>query len=380
MYNVFMKRIFPFSVILLLVLLISSGFYSIVHAADIRSNNDLYIFNKSIQVETPVTNDLVAAGGDIVVDNNVSGNIMAAGGNLRINGNTEGSVRVAGGNIVIEGNIGRDLVIAGGSVNITETATIGGDLLFTGGELTMEGTVNGKAMINGGQARIEGTVNKQVEGSLGKLALGSQSVIGGDLRYSSPEKAIIEEGAVIRGTQQYTPVERPKSNAEQFGGFISAFSFYKLITDIILSLAFIYFFGAFLRRCLTSIGVSPFRNAAYGLAFLILIPLVSVFLFILIWLGIASFLFYILVLIISVFVAKVFLGWFLVRWWYRRSKKEYVLDWRAGVIGPIALFLIILIPLIGWLFIAILYLISIGAVIRELAIVAQTQQISRKKK
>lgn len=381
-----MKKIFSFFVFFALLLLISSGLTAPSYAADIRANNtiiipqdeknlhDLYLFGRTIEVGAPVQNDLVAAGSDIVVDNSVSGNILAAGGNLRLKGDSAGSVRIAGGNIIIDGKVGRDLLIGGGSVTITKSATIAGDLIIAGGDLTVQGTVNGKALINGGQARIDGTVKKQVEANIGKLTLGPNSMIGGDLKYSSPEKAALENGAVVKGTQHFTRVEQPKRAERQAGEFFRTISIYKLISDIIISIALIYFLGGFLRHILTSLEKDPVLNGVFGLAFIIVMPVVSAILLILLWLGIGSFLFYFLILLIAIYIAKIFLGWFLVRWWYSRDKKNYNLDWKAGIIGPIALFLIGLIPVIGWLFIAVLYLISTGVLIRELAAVIQTRQ------
>lgn len=382
-----MRKISLIILVLLLLIGFSTPFVSLAHAADIRSENtitltsdekdlkDLYLFGNSITVEAPVTNDLVAAGGDIIVDNSVSGNILAAGGTLRIRGESGGSVRVAGGNVVIDGNVGRDLVVAGGSVTITKTATVAGDLLIAGGELIMQGNVNGRAAINGGNARIEGAIGKQVDANVGQLYIGPQAVIGGNLSYSSPEKAKIETSAVIRGKQNYTRVEQVRDEGRRAGEIFGAFSLYKLIVDIIISIALIFFLGKFIQAFAGRVMSAPFKSFAWGFAFLLLVPLVSLIFLALLLLGVVSFLFYFLVLIFAVYLAKVFIGWLLLRWWYKRRKHTYILDWKSGVAGPIVLSLIALIPVLGWLFIAILYLIAIGAFIQELALAAQTQRI-----
>jgi hypothetical protein len=61
------------------------------------------------------------------------------------------------------------------------------------------------------------------------------------------------------------------------------------------------------------------------------------------------------------FIAKIILGWYVLEWWSRRSKKQYVLDWKAGVIGPILYMFLIFIPIIGWLAAVFLYLLALGA-------------------
>jgi hypothetical protein len=125
---------------------------------------------------------------------------------------------------------------------------------------------------------------------------------------------------------------------------------------------------------------SPVLNGVFGLAFLILLPVVSAFLLILLWLGVASFLLYALIVIVSVFVAKIFLGWILLRWWYGRDRRVYNLDWKAAVFGPILMFIIGIIPVLGWLVLAIVYLISTGAVVRELFAVSRPQKSTPRKR
>lgn len=382
-----MKKIFSIFTIFLLSIIAISPFIALAHAADIRGDNvisiskdekdlsDIYLFGNSIAVEAPVKNDLVAAGQDIIIDNNTSGNIMAAGATLRIRGENGGSVRVAGGNVVIDGKVGRDLLVAGGSVTISKTATIAGDLLIAGGEIVIKGKVNGKAIINGGNVNLDGTIDKKVEGNVGQLTIGSSAVIGGNLNYSSPEKAVVERGAVIRGTQHFTRIEKPKEDGKQISDFLGTVSVYKLVGDIILSIALIFFLGKFIQTISGKIVSGPFGNFIKGLAFIILMPLISIFLLILLLPGIASFIFYFLILVFGVYLAKIFIGWLVLRWWYNRYTEKYVLDWKAGIAGPLILFVAALIPVIGWLFAAILYLITIGALIQELAVIARGQRI-----
>lgn len=390
MYNYLMKKLFLVFVIFLLLISVSSYFYSDAYAADVRSDNtitiskdeeglsDLYLFGNSIAVEAPVRNDLVAAGRDIIVDNSISGNILAAGGTLRIRGESGGSVRVAGGNVVIDGNVGRDLLVAGGNVTITKTATVAGDLLIAGGELVIQGDVNGKAVINGGNVRIEGAIGKQVEGNIGQLSIGPRAVIGGDITYSSPDKAIIDKGSVIKGTQHFTRIEKPKVETKQFGALFGSFSLYKLIADIILSVALIFFLGKFIQAFAGQMMVKPFKNFVWGFAFVSLTPLISLFLLVFLLPGVAAFLFYFLILAAAVYLAKVFTGWLLVRWWYKRRRSIYVVDWKSGVVGPIALFIVALVPVLGWMLIAILYLITIGVLIKELATIIGAQSFNAK--
>jgi len=81
----------------------------------------------------------------------------------------------------------------------------------------------------------------------------------------------------------------------------------------------------------------------------------------------------------GVFLADVYIGWFILRWWERRNKKIYLLDWKAAIVGPIALFILLLIPVLGWLVSTVIFLIALGALIKEILIPLEHLQGTAKK-
>ncbi len=385
-----MKKLFGIVTAVFVLLFVTSSFSfpPPTSAADIRANDtvtisedaenlkDLYLFGGNIQVDAPVTNDLVASGGDININNDVTGSVLAAGGNIKLRGDVGNTVRIAGGNIVIDGPITNDLVIAGGSITVTKNARIGGDLLFGGGKLRLDGPVQGKVLLGGGEITLNAPIGKDVNGHVGALTVGPDAVINGNLTYASPEKAQVESGAVVKGKTDFQRTEEENKNdaAEAFAWS----SFYKLLADIIICILFIYFFRRALSPVLIRMKETPLKNAGIGFGFFFLVPLASMVLLILIWLGIASFLFYALLLLIGIFVGKLFLGWIAMRWWERQQKTEYRLDWKAGVAGPLILFLLLLIPILGWLIAAIIFFIALGALVREMMPILSGQRENHK--
>lgn len=355
------------------------------HAADIRSNKDiiipaneqnledLYLFGGTIKIDAPVTNDLVAAGGDIDINNAVTGDILATGGNLNLRGNIGNNVRVAGGNIVIDGQITRDLVVTGGSVTVTQNASIGGDVLFAGGNLDLQGPVKGKILMGGGNVTVNNTVGGNVEGDIEKLTLGPNAVIAGNLAYRSPEKAALTSGAVVEGKQTFT--QNKDRQKRDTGQALQAVSLYKLVADIVLSILFIFFFGKFIQLVLPRMTKAPVQNGALGFAFFVLMPIISLLFLILIWLGIASFLFYGLLVLLGVFLTKVFVGWGVLTWWEKRNKKTYTLDWKAGVVGPLVVFILLFLPVLGWFTVAVLFFIALGSLAQQIFSLFATQKL-----
>jgi len=338
--------------------------------------SNLYLFGKMIRVDAPVSEDLVAAGGDIRLNNSVSGGVLAAGGDLSLRGNIGQTARVAGGNILIDSHIEQDLVITGGSAVVTRNASIGGDVIFLGGHLTLEGPVAGKIILGGGDIILNGSIGGDVSGQIGELTLGPEALINGNLLYSSSQQAEIKPGAVVKGETKFHQ-EKSTQNEDEKKGFLASLSLYKLVTDIVLSVLFIFFFRRVVKQSLLRMNKAPFKSGVFGFAFLLLTPLASIFLLLLIWLGLASFLFYGMVLILGLFLMKVFLGWKVMQWWETRKRKDYILDWRAGVFGPLLLYLIFLIPVIGWFVVAILFFMAIGALCLDSVAYVQSQRTTK---
>lgn len=336
---------------------------TVIISSDEKNLHDLYLFGQLIRVDAPVTNDVVAAGQDVAINSDVSGSIIAAGSTVAVKGNTGNTVRAAGGTVTIDGKVANDLVTAGGSISVSKNASISGDLLANGGQITIDGPVAGKAQLNGGNVIINSTINGNVEGNVGKLTLGPDARINGNLTYSSSEKAAVDSKAMVKGNTTYHYVEQQKEAQQKTKSFVTLGSFYKLLADIIISILLILIIGRLLQTIMVRMTTTPVRSGAIGFAYLLLFPAVSLVLLVLIWLGIASFLFYVLSIIFSIYVVKIFTGWIIIRWYEKNLKNGYLLDWKAGIVGPVVVFLLLLIPVIGWFVVAIIFFVSLGALL-----------------
>lgn len=327
--------------------------------------SDLYASGGDIRVTSTVNNDLTVAGGNIAIEGSVTGGVLAAGGNITLDAAVANSARIAGGNIVISGPINRDLVIFGGSVTVSRDAVIGGDVVFTGGQLTLDAPVRGKVIINGGEIVINSQVGENVEGTVGELTLGNNAVINGTLKYNAPQRAEIREGARVKGQHQFTQT-RDEEAERGVAGLLTAGTIYKLIADIIFALLFVFLLGRFTRDVIANAVDEPLKSLGLGLVTLIITPIVGLILLIVILPGVVLLGFYAVLLLISVVLAKLVLGWWLMQWWTRRNDREYVLDWKASVIGPIVMLALTFIPVVGWLIGFIIFLLALGGVTQEL--------------
>lgn len=388
-----MKKLFGIITALcsLLLVAISLSFPPSVSAADVRTGEninlsetqtnlkDLYLFGSNIKLNAPVVNDVVTGGGEILLNGAIANDLLVGGGTVTVRGKIGNNARIAGGTLIIDGPITNDLIITGGTITISKNASIGGDLLFAGGKLDLEGPVHGKILMSGGTVTLNSTVNGNViGGDVGHLILGPQAKILGNLSYSSNNPAQQETGSQVLGKTDFH-LSNKHSEHNATASVVTA-TFYKLVVDIILSALLIYFFKQGLLVLLTRMKKTPLKSGGIGFAYALLAPIASFICLLFVWLGIASFLVYAFILLISLFVVKIFLGWLLLRLWNKRQKQIYNLDWKAGVIGPIFLFILILIPILGWLILAVILFIAIGALLGELMdLLPKLQGIPRKK-
>lgn len=319
---------------------------------------DAYIAGNTVLINTSTTNDLVVAGNTINIHGNVENGLLAAGGNVTVDGNVGQSARIAGGTVIINGQVNRDLIIFGGDVTVSNTASVHGDLVVLGGTVTVDGPVSGKITVNGGQVKLNSTAGS-VDAHVQQLQLTGKAVINGDLTYQAPQEATIDSSAIIKGQTnfQHANSNQNLTNAAAFSTF--GF-FYNLLASLIFAFVLLYLFHKLTARAVLNLKQWPWLALAWGLGVMFLFPILAIFLSILsIYLGIASFVLYALVMISAFFLAQILLGWWLLTWWFGRTKETYQLDWRAVVVGVLATAALFLVPVLGW---AILFLMLVFAV------------------
>jgi hypothetical protein len=119
----------------------------------------------------------------------------------------------------------------------------------------------------------------------------------------------------------------------------------------------------------------PFKTGYVGFTFLIIFPLISVILLGLLWLGVAGLLTYGLIFLMGLFLMKIFIGWSILR----KLEKGYVLDWKAGLAGPLVVFILLFIPVLGWIVLAVIMAMATGAFLKELMPLLERQKVENHK-
>lgn len=330
-------------------------------------NTNLYVGAANARIHGEVDGDITAAGGNVVVTGQARDNMLVAGGTVQLLGEIEGDARVVGGNITISGPIGGDLAIAGGNVQVLPSSSIGGDVIMAGGSVVLGSDVSGSVWVGGGNIRIDGDVDGNVIArSSGSIRLGAGAVVQGDMRYWAPSRALIGEGADVRGAVSYNPID--VVNAEEttravFAGIAGAFVAVKFLSLLVAALLLAYFMRKPIQSMTETVHGNFLTEAVRGFIVFVVLPVAAFLLLFSIfglWFAILGIFAYgvllVLASVVSVFVAG--------SWLYRvfMKTREVLIDWKTVLIGLVFLTIIEFVPILGPLVGFVFFVAALGGV------------------
>ncbi|HUV42959.1 MAG TPA: polymer-forming cytoskeletal protein [Patescibacteria group bacterium] len=319
-------------------------------------DHDFFAAGSTVTISGVVNGDVFAAGGILVVDGIINGDLLAGAGTINLLGRVSDDVRVGGGTLFVNGEIGKNLTVGGGNINIAEGARIGGSLLGFGGAFDIRGPIGKDVNLFAGQATVTSQINGNLKGSIEKLVLSSEAQILGDLEYESPQKADIDERALIIGKTTFKPSEtrKPESfkswtfkgwkifNLFWLGFYIKLSAF---IIAFLFGLVFLYLFPKRIEAITKILKNRPWPSLGAGfLALILFVP--SVILLAISLIGIPLILIFIPVFLFLIYFSKIFTALCLGREVLFRfnSKKSQV--W-ALLIGLLIYYFLRLIPIVS---------------------------------
>ena len=346
-------------------------------------SDDIYLAGGRVSVGQPLAADAVAAGGTLLFNAPVGVDLLAAGGDLLLNGPVGDDARVAGGNILVNGAVNGDLVAAGGRVLVSRRGTVGGNLWVAGGELQLEGTVHGGLRALAGEMAVAGRIDGGAELCAGKLALdapiggdavvaarelsfGPQARFDGNLRYWRPQGPLAPGAVPVKGRAVFDPTLRlPEVHGFARAAAVAAFACWvaTLFSGGIVLLLLVLLYRGLLGRAGEEVRQSFWGSGAKGLLFFVLTPMAALLLMVSA-IGLPLGLFLLLLFLFTVWLSPAFSAPVLAAWLQRRRDTEWgtVMVFLCSLGLYIALELLLLIPVLGWLAVAVLVCVSFGAV------------------
>ncbi|MDI3339400.1 MAG: hypothetical protein QJR03_02590 [Sphaerobacter sp.] len=318
-------------------------------AADARVNDDLYITGGTVTVNGQVTQDLLAAGGTVTVNGPVDGNVNIAGGTVTITGPVGGTVRVAGGSVTIDAAVARDVVVTAGTATISASARVGQDLIVGSGMVAVDGPVGRDVRGGAGDLRINNTVGRDVRVDLdGRLTLGSNARIQGDLRYSADAPATMASGATVTGTTIY---DRPpeESSTARVLRWLRA-TLLRLAWALLAGTALVLLLPRTTRQVTDTLRERPAISLGWGVGALIIAPILAILLAVTV-IGVPLALILLGLYLLALYLSQVVVGITLGRVLVSGRELSRVQLWLAMLIGVTVVVLFRLLPIpFGWSF------------------------------
>ena len=361
-----MNRFFTYSLVFFLIPITVFG-ASIVRTGEMVSitedqvvQDDFYGFGNDVAISGEVEGDLLGASGDMTLNGKVGADFLAVAGKVNIHGGSVvgDDVRVVAGEVTVAGEIVGDLVVVAGNLKVLSTAKVGGDIMFFGSEADIAGEVGGNVLGNSDQIRIDGLVEGEVDIKTSALTLGEKADIEGVVKYTSATDLVRAQDSEVAGK-----IVRNDPILEEV-------SLVQLVLIPFLITLFTALVGyLFLRRFLTQTASQaydhPLRSILIGFGVLFLVPIVSIILIastLGMLLGFILLFTYVALLASSFVTAGVVAGSYIAKM-TPRSGEVPILFVALGVLFVHALMFV---PIVGFLVLVTLILISLGALATRL--------------
>lgn len=208
-----------------------------------------------IDVTGTVDGDVYAAGQSVTISGDVTGDVIAAAQTIRITGTVEGNVRLAGQDIVIDGDVGRSGTALGATVTLSDTGSIGEDLVSSGGDIRITGELGRNLVASSGNLTIDGTV-------------------GGDVTYTSDNDARITDGAVSGSVTQLQPERKQPMEVSPWAVFIgwALGVLYALVALSLITLFAGLLIPRVLERVTDRLMPSPWKALLVGFVACLVVP------------------------------------------------------------------------------------------------------------
>lgn len=330
---------------------------------------NVYTASERVVISSAVAGDLVAAGGDVSVDGRVRGDVMLAGGDVVISSDIDGDVRAVGGNVTILGRVGGDVVVAGGEVRIGESASVGRDLVVAGGRVRVSGSIGGDVEVWSNESVIDARVGGRVSvHSKEGLYVGDGAVVVGDLSYYGSQKQVsIASGAEIAGELVFKDNPYEKRHGSSFTSAFFGIALVKFLAFFLTALLAVLYVKKLSQSVAHGALHTPGASLLTGFLALFLLPIFACLLFFTLIggvLGALALAVFALIGLAGLVYAPVVLGVYI----EKRIKKttESHMTWKTVLMGVFTFSLLGIVPIVGWLVICLIVLVSAGAFARTL--------------
>lgn len=327
-------------------------------------NGNFFGAGNVVTIDGTVNGDVFAAGNAISINGVINGDVFAAGSNIDISGAVNGNIRAAGSNINIRGFVERNVLVAGSNLSFSDGAIIGRHLTFAGANIIINAPVGGEIDGAGNKVVIDNEVGGNVNLEMGEdsvLILNSKTKVNGNLRYKSSAEADLKDGAVVAGEVNFVPwIGTSKENLEWkwIKGLFFTAKALSLLGAFIVGLILLYLAPKPMKKLYDGMKKKFWPHVGWGLVMLILTPIVFLLLLITV-IGIPLAFILLALYCLAIYFAKVTAALVLGKWIAEKLKLK-IHDVLSLLLGLILVFILMLIPIVGWMACFLIFLWSLG--------------------
>lgn len=346
-------------------------------------SENVYAAGANVRVEGTVDGDVTVAGSQVTVTGAVTEDVNVAGALVAVTGSVGGDVRAAGSQIVIDGPVGGEVLVFGAIVSVLPGAEIRGDFLAPGAaKVVINGTVYGNVLTNAAELEVNGIVHGSINANVDSLVFGEDAQVLGEVSYRSPAEAFVSPGARVPEKMEYMRMQDPRTAGHALTNVAKAVmtlvSVLALVMFVVTGLLAVTLYPARSTELLQATIDSFALNVITGFVALFGVPILLMTIFGTI-IGVPIAVFGALLYGIGLFIAKVYAGILLgslvflflkpqklpksTKKTKTPQKKTLEVDWKSVLVGVPLLFLLGVVPILGWLIDFVLFWAVLGAVL-----------------
>ncbi len=306
---------------------------------DAEVNGDFYAMGNDVNISSHVKGDMYILGGTVTINGQVDGDVVVLGGTVNVHGAVTDDVRVVGGRAIIASDVGSDVVVVSGALSVLSTAHVGGDVLFYGGDATIDGEVKGVVTAHAKSLTVTSNVGS-VDASFDKtLSFGDGAHVHGNVAYESESSISRTPNTIIDGAVNHKASSQLADTSPFptiihwliafFSAFVALFFFRTLLTSL-----FTQYHQKMALCGLLGLGTLLVVPLAFGLLIITVIGLLA---------GAVLLLLYLALLAAALMALQLFVGALLAK----LIVKQFSVNWIWASVGVVVTQALLMVPILG---------------------------------
>ncbi|MBR3198855.1 MAG: hypothetical protein IKG27_02435 [Bacilli bacterium] len=316
--------------------------------------------DENVTFSDEVNGSSALAGQSVETTGNIQGVSFLAANKIESSGQSDYLV-AAGNSITVSGTVNNESIIAGNVIKVDKSAVLQRDVIILGSDITVKGNLGRNVSLFGNKVSLIGTtVNGNVKIYAEEITVDDDTIIQGMLSY--PKDAKVSIGKNVNNVKKTGAIKKEVSN--DFITFVKdkIWSFLSLVVIFaVLTLLAPNLFDRINKDYEVFNFTKGMETFSKGLVFLLMVPILAVFLLVVPFalpLSLISLILYFILIYISKVFAAYLLGY---KIWQKSFKKDINLL-LVGIIGFTILLILELIPGVNSLVFIVTLVMSMGII------------------